>query len=115
MTTYQSRGGDPTFGPLPLKSIWVEHTFRDFDLMVIIQASGCEHIADRVIAGESISASDKSVLEIANNLAEQKGYLPLFDFDRERVYVAEEASGEFAKFFSSDQWLSRDPQGTRKL
>lgn len=115
MMSNENRRGDPTFGPLQLKSIWDQHDFRNFDLMVIIQASGCEHIAERVLQGEAISADDRSVLEIANDLAQQSGYLPLFDLSGVKVLVAEGGDEELAKFFVSDQWATRNPQGTRKL
>ena len=116
MTSYESRAGDSsTIGPLQLKSIWNEHELRNFDLMVIMQASGCEHIAERVIKGESVSAEDKSVLVIANDLAKQKGYLPLFDMTDDDARISENAGPELEKFFSSEEWQKRDRSTTRRL
>lgn len=116
MTSHESRAGDTTtFGPLQLKSIWHEHELRNFDLMVIMQASGCEHIAERVIKGESVSAGDKSVLEIANELAKQKGYLPLFDVTDDNARISENAGSELEKFFRSGEWQTRDRSSTRQL
>jgi uncharacterized protein YceK len=116
MTSQESRAGDrSTIGPLQLKSIWHEHELRNFDLMVILQISGCEHIAERVINGESVSTEDKSALAIANELAKQKGYLPVFDMTDDDVRVSENAGLELEKFFSSEEWQTRDRSSTRQL
>ena len=116
MTSHESRAGDrTTFGPVQLQSIWHEHELRNFDLMVIMQVSGCEHIAERVISGESVSAEEKSVLVIANELAEQKGYLPLFDVTDDDARISENAGPELEKFFSSEEWQKRDRSITRRL
>lgn len=115
MTSHESRAGDrSTLGPL-LQSIWHEHELRNFDLMVILQISGCEHSAERVIRGESVSADEKSVLVIANELAEQKGYLPLFDVCDDHARISENAGSELEKFFSSEEWQTRDRSSTRRL
>lgn len=116
MTSYESRAGDrSTFGPLQLKSIWHDHELRNFDLMVIIQISGCEHIAERVMRGERVSAEEKSVLEIANDLAKQKGYLPLFDLAGDNARISEKAEAELEKFFRSEEWETRNRSSTRQL
>lgn len=83
--------------------------------MVILQISGCEHIAQRVIGGESVSAEEKSVLAIANELAEQKGYLPLFDVTDIDARISNNAGPELEKFFSSEEWQKRDRNSTRRL
>lgn len=83
--------------------------------MVIMQISGCEHIAERVISGESVSAKDKSVLVIANELAGQKGYLPLFDVTDDGARISENAGPELEKFFRSEEWQKRDRSSTRQL
>jgi hypothetical protein len=114
MTSYESRAGETTHGPLQLKSIWIEHELRNFDLMVIIQASGCEHIAQSVIAGEPNSENDKSVLRIANDLAKQKGYEPLFDLSGP-ARVSEDAGPELERFFESAEWSKRDRSLTRQI
>ncbi|GAB2732887.1 hypothetical protein GCM10027038_34150 [Arthrobacter bambusae] len=116
MTSHESRAGDrTTFGPLQLRSIWNEHELRNFDLMVILQVSGCEHIAERVISGEPVSTEDKSALVVANDLAKQKGYLPLFDVTDDDVRISENAGSELRKFFSSEEWQMRDRSSTRRL
>jgi hypothetical protein len=116
MTGYEVRAGDSsTIGPLQLKSIWHEHEFRNFDLMVILQASGCEHIAERVISGKFVSTEENSVLEIATDLAKQKGYLPLFDMTDGNARISENAGPELTKFFSSKEWLTRNRSSTRRL
>ncbi|MGO4473907.1 hypothetical protein AB4Y95_18445 [Arthrobacter sp. M-10] len=116
MTSHESRAGDrTTFGPLQLQSIWHEHELRNFDLMVIMQVSGCEHIAERVISGESVSTEDKSALVIANEIAEQKGYLPLFDVTDDDARISENAGSELEKFFRSEEWQTRDRSSTRRL
>ena len=86
MNINESRAGDKTIGPLQLKSIWDDHKLRDFDLRIIIQVSGCETIAENVMAGKNISLKDQAVLEIANDLAGQKGYKPLFDVSENGVF-----------------------------
>ncbi|MGM7775446.1 hypothetical protein ACSVHC_05415 [Arthrobacter sp. KNU-44] len=83
--------------------------------MVILQISGCEHIAQRAIGGESVSAEEKSVLVIANELAEQKGYLPLFDMTDDDVRISENAGPELESFFRSEEWQKRDRSSTRQL
>ncbi|WP_284756232.1 hypothetical protein [Arthrobacter sp. efr-133-R2A-120] len=83
--------------------------------MVILQISGCEHIAERMIKDESVSAEEKSVLVIANELAEQKGYLPLFDVTDDDVRISENAGSELKKFFRSEEWQMRDRSSTRQL
>lgn len=116
MTSHESRAGDrTTFGPLQLRSIWHEHELRNFDLMVIMQVSGCEHVAERVISGESVSTEDKSALVIANEIAEQKGYLPLFDMTDDDARISENAGSELEKFFRSEEWQKRDRSITRRL
>ncbi|NQD89238.1 hypothetical protein HP499_15740, partial [Paenarthrobacter sp. CM16] len=47
MASSEYRAGETIYGPLELKSIWINHELRDFELMVIIQVSGCELIAER--------------------------------------------------------------------
>lgn len=115
MTSFESRAGEKDFGPLQLKSIWREHSLRDFDLRVIIQVSGCEEIAQKVIQGDHISESEKAPLEIANDLAKQKGYLPIFNVSKESERVSEGAEEILQKFFDSREWLNRDPSQTRQL
>jgi hypothetical protein len=116
MTSHESRAGDrSTFGPLQLKSIWHEHELRNFDLMVIMQISGCEHIAERIISGGSVSTEDKSALVIANELAEQKGYLPLFDVTDDEVRISKNGGSELEKFFRSEEWQTRNRSSTRQL
>ncbi|GAB3564550.1 hypothetical protein GCM10027405_20810 [Arthrobacter alkaliphilus] len=83
--------------------------------MVILQVSGCEHIAERVISGDPVSTEEKSVLEIANDLAKQKGYLPLFDLTDGNARISENAGPELAKFFESEEWLTRNRSSTRRL
>lgn len=83
--------------------------------MVILQISGCEHIAERVLSGESVPAEDQSALAIANELAEQKGYLPLFDLTGDGAHISENAGSELGKFFRSEEWEKRDRSGTRQL
>lgn len=116
MDSHESRAGDSTtHGPLQLKSIWISHPLRNFDLMVIMQTSGGEEIAQRVISGKEVSASEVEVLEIANELAQQKGYLPLFNVSGNSAAVTDGANEELASFFKSEDWLKRDKRGTRQL
>jgi hypothetical protein len=52
---------------------------RNFDLKVIIQISGCERSAARLLHGERLSGADVGPLTMANHAARHMGYLPLFD------------------------------------
>ncbi|MDR6437054.1 hypothetical protein J2790_002197 [Paenarthrobacter nicotinovorans] len=115
MASTEYRAGETTYGPLQLKSIWINHGLRDFELVVIIQASGCELIAERLIQGESVSGTDEPPLEVANYIAKQKGYLPLFDLSGQEPDLAGGAEAGLRDFFSSDEWNSRDPRKTRRI
>ncbi|WP_133204650.1 MULTISPECIES: hypothetical protein [Arthrobacter] len=83
--------------------------------MVILQISGCEHIAKRVLAGQAVSQADMSVLAIANDLAQQKGYLPMFVLTGLDAQVSENAADELEKFFGSEEWQKRNRSSTRSL
>ncbi|MDI2036772.1 hypothetical protein [Paenarthrobacter nitroguajacolicus] len=73
----------PLGGLLPehanLRSLWTSHLLRNFDLRVIIQISGCERSAARLLRGEPLSGVDVGPLAMANHAARHMGYLPLFD------------------------------------
>jgi hypothetical protein len=115
MNSHEYRAGDTTHGPLQLKSIWDDHELRNFELMVILQVSGCEHAADRILRGGKVSGEDKSALAIANELAQQKGYRPLFDLTDDGASVSEGAAAALREFFHSEEWKKRDRRGTRTL
>ncbi|WP_026542923.1 hypothetical protein [Paenarthrobacter nicotinovorans] len=115
MTSSEYRAGETTYGPLQPKSIWIKHELRDFELMVIIQVSGCELIAERLLQGEPLSGTDEPPLEVANYIAMQKGYVPLFDLSGQEPVLAEGAEAGLREFFSSDEWNSRDPRKTRRI
>ncbi|MEV7605136.1 hypothetical protein AB0N65_06830 [Paenarthrobacter sp. NPDC089322] len=108
MTTSDYRVGETHAGSVHLTSIWVSHILRNFDLMVIIQVSGCEHIAARVLRGERISPSKRAPLNIANHVAKQKGYLPLFVFSGKDVRVSDGGESVLKDFFESADWKARE-------
>ncbi|MFJ6454967.1 hypothetical protein [Paenarthrobacter sp. NPDC091669] len=115
MASSEYRAGETTYGPLQLKSIWINHELRDFELMVIIQVSGCELIAERLLQGEPVSPRDEPNLDLANFLAKQKGYLPLFDLAGQEPSLVGGAAAGLREFFLSDEWNSRDPRQTRLI
>jgi hypothetical protein len=71
------QGGLPSV-PAP-RSFGTGHVLRDFDLKVIMQISGCERGARRLLRGEPLSAADVGPLAMANHAARHMGYLPLFE------------------------------------
>ncbi|MDE8671065.1 hypothetical protein LFT44_20845 (plasmid) [Arthrobacter sp. FW306-05-C] len=113
MNSQEYRAGETTYGPLELKSIWKRHELRNFDLMVILQVSGGEHAAQRILRDEEVSAEDKASLAIANDLAKQKGYLPLFDLADDGAEVSEGQRAELEEFFESEEWETRNQSSTR--
>lgn len=108
---HEYRAGEATFGPLQLKSIWISHLLRNFELMVILQVSGCEHTVARVLRGESISSADRGPLDIANHVAKHKGYLPLFEMSGQ-PQISEDGHQVLKDVLESDEWRGRD---TRQL
>ena len=104
MNSQEYRAGETRHGPLQLKSIWSDGELRNFDLMVILQVSGCEHAADRILQGEKVSEEDKSSLTIANEVAQKKGYRPLFDLTDDDASVSEGAGAALKEFFRSEEW-----------
>lgn len=76
MNSHEYRAGRTTHGPLQLKSIWDDRELRNFDLMVILQVSGCEHAADRIIRGDKASAEDKASLAVATSWLSKKATVP---------------------------------------
>ncbi|WP_347110168.1 hypothetical protein AAHB33_05565 [Paenarthrobacter sp. S56] len=115
MVTNEYRVGDNTYGPLELRSIWKRHKLRDFELRVILQVSGCDEVASRVLAGQTILPDEKSALEVANEIAKQKGYLPLFETTGVRVQITDDGSSELSLFLKSQEWTSRDQAQTRRI
>ncbi|MFJ4267993.1 hypothetical protein ACIPY1_15665 [Paenarthrobacter nicotinovorans] len=75
-TTEIPQGGLPSV-PAP-RSFGINHVLRDFDLKVIMQISGCERGARRLLRREPLSAADVGPLAMANHAARHMGYLPLF-------------------------------------
>ncbi|SDW04139.1 hypothetical protein SAMN04487912_101231 [Arthrobacter sp. cf158] len=115
MDSNEYRADETITGPLQLKSIWQNHDQRNFDLMVILQISGCEHAAQSFIRNEQISALERQSLNIANEIAAQKGYLPLFDLTEQNAGITDNGAATLQDFFHSAEWETRDPRGTRKL
>ncbi|MFF2844352.1 hypothetical protein [Paenarthrobacter sp. NPDC057981] len=76
-TTEIPQGGLPSMPGL--RSFGTGHVLRDFDLKVIVQISGCERGARRLLRGEPLSAADVGPLTMANHAAHHMGYLPLFE------------------------------------
>ncbi|WP_285727163.1 hypothetical protein [Psychromicrobium xiongbiense] len=109
------RPGGPGFGPHQLVSIWTDRQLRNFDLMVILQVSAGENAAQKILNGEQLTNGDKETLVIANELAQQKGYLPIFALTETDARLAEDAKAQLEAFFSSRDWQSRDTNRTRKL
>ncbi|MFK0003383.1 hypothetical protein [Paenarthrobacter sp. NPDC090522] len=108
------RAGESTFGPLPLKSIWEPHVLRDFELRVIMQVAGCEGIVGRLLLGDVAGPPDMPPLEVANYVAKQKGYLPLFVGSDTEVRISEGGEEVLREFFASDEWKGRNPEQTRR-
>ncbi|MFI2565425.1 hypothetical protein [Paenarthrobacter sp. NPDC018779] len=109
------RAGESTFGPLPLKSIWEPHILRDFELRVILQVAGCEDIVARLLQGDGVGPADIPPLDVANYVAKQKGYLPLFVGSDTEVRISEGGEDVLREFFASDEWKHRNRQQTRRL
>ncbi len=88
------RAGETTFGPLQLRSIWEPHILRDFELRVIMQVAGCEDVAAQLLAGGSVSTDERAPLDVANYVAKQKGYQPLFLLSGKEVRIAAGVDGK---------------------
>ncbi|MFC8041270.1 hypothetical protein ACFUOZ_18120 [Paenarthrobacter sp. NPDC057355] len=78
MSTNEIPRGGPLSAPT-LRSFGTGHVLRDFDLKVIMQISGCERGARRLLRGEPLSTADVGPLTMANHAARHMGYLPLFE------------------------------------
>ena len=98
-----------------LRSIWEPHILRDFELRVILQMSGCEQVLVQILAGGSVGPEDRAPLDLANYIAKQKGYSPLFLFSGQEVCIAEDAEKVLRRFFDSDVWIRRNPRQTRRI
>lgn len=61
---------------------------RNFDLEVIIEISGCERSASRLLRGEPLSGVDVGPLAMANHAARHMGYLPLFELGGKATSIA---------------------------
>lgn len=109
------RAGETTSGPAQLQSIWEPHILRDFELRVIMQVAGCEDIVAQMLSGASVAPDDMAPLNLANYIAKQKGYQPLFDFSGRDVRIADGGDGVLRRFFDSDVWLGRNPRQTRRI
>ncbi|MEC3853406.1 hypothetical protein [Paenarthrobacter ureafaciens] len=82
--------------------------------MVILQVSSCEQIAARVLRGERIPASHRGPLNIANHVARQKGYLPLFVFSGRKVRISDGGEAVLKDFLESADWTARDATQERQ-
>ena len=98
-----------------LRSIWEPHILRDFELRLVLQMSGCEAVLARLLAGESLGPGDRPPLDLANYVAKQKGYLPLFLFTGQEVRIAEDGEEVLRSFFDSNVWTGRNPKQTRRI
>ncbi|MHC8606951.1 hypothetical protein ACW4FP_04760 [Paenarthrobacter ureafaciens] len=97
-----------------LKSIWEPHILRDFDLRVIMQMAGCEDIAERILAGESVSPADRGRMDRANYIAKQKGYMPIFITSGLDARILGDGAEVLKGFFGSEVWAGRNPKQTRR-
>lgn len=97
-----------------LRSIWEPHILRDFELRVILQMSGCEGVLARLLAGESLGAGDRAPLDLANYIAKQKGFLPLFLFSGRAVRISENGCEILLAFLGSQVWTGRNAKQTRR-
>jgi hypothetical protein len=102
-------------GPHQLRSLGELHEFREFDLMVIFQASGCEGMALNLLEGRPISTNEHLTAEIANDLAQQKGYAPIFDLSGPREQLFSDARSAVEALFNSSIWRERDTTRTRRI
>ncbi|MFJ4208550.1 hypothetical protein ACIPY2_08830 [Paenarthrobacter sp. NPDC089675] len=109
------QAGQTTFGPLQLKSIWEPHILRDFELRVIMQVAGCEDIVAQMLSGASVAPNDRAPLDLANYIAKQKGYQPLFVFSGREVAIADGGEEVLRRFFASDVWAGRNTKQTRRI
>ncbi|WP_426006358.1 hypothetical protein ACPFL9_05855 [Paenarthrobacter sp. NyZ202] len=97
-----------------LRSIWEPDILRDFELRVILQMSGCEDVTTRLLAGERMSLADRSPLDLANYIARQKGFMPLFVLSGSEVGIADGGEEVLRRFFRSEVWAGRNPKQTRR-
>jgi len=71
------------------RSPWASHLLRNFDLKVIIEISGCERSAARLLRGEALSGVDVGPLAMANHAARHMGYLPLFELSGNKQSITQ--------------------------
>ncbi|WP_275778483.1 hypothetical protein [Paenarthrobacter sp. Y-19] len=88
MSTTEIPPGGSLSDPAHPKSPWSSHLLRNFDLKVIIEISGCERSASRLLRGEPLSGVDVGPLAMANHAAGHMGYLPLFELGGKAPSVA---------------------------
>ena len=110
----EARAGRTSMGPHQPRSLEEPHDLRDFDLMVVFQASGCESIALRLLRGIHIRPDEHELAEIANALAQEKGYSPIFNVSPEEVRLLSDARPAVEALFESQTWLQRDVTRTRR-